>query len=202
MASSKHEGSQRAHDLEQKSREADEALDRAVTDSLQEGNDPSQGSSAARSPSVDERVAEAERQVLQARAELENFRKRMQRDSELQLKYAHMPLVRDLLEVVDNLHRAAEAAQGEAANADGLRKGVEMVLQQLAGVLDKYGCKRIRAVGTEFDPNHHEAIAQMPSEEHPSGHVAQEVAVGYRLHDRVVRPSSVIVSTGPAQPQH
>ena len=149
-------------------------------------------------PSNDERVLEAERQVLRAHAELENFRKRMQRDSDQQLKYANLPLLRDLLEVVDNINRALEAARSDADNPEALLAGVEMIREQLLGVLAKFGCKPVQAVGSEFDPNIHEAIAQMASGEHAAGAVAQEVAVGYLLHDRVIRPSSVIVSTGPA----
>ncbi len=148
--------------------------------------------------SVDARLAEAEREVLRARAELENFRKRLQRDAEQQLKYANVPLVRDLLEVIDNLNRATEAAQQDTGNAETLRNGVQMVTEQLSGVLAKYGCKPIQSIGTEFDPNIHEAIAQVPSDEFAAGVVAQELAVGYLLHDRVVRPSNVIVSSGPA----
>jgi molecular chaperone GrpE len=149
-------------------------------------------------PSDDERVQEAERKVLLVHAELENFRKRMQREADQQLKYSNLPLLRDLLDVVDNLNRAADAARTDTANTGALLSGVEMVGQQLQNILAKYGCKPVTAVGSEFDPNVHEAIAQMPSADYASGLVAQEVAVGYVLHDRVVRPSSVIVSTGPA----
>ncbi len=148
--------------------------------------------------SLESRLLESNREVLRARAELENFRKRMQRDSDQQLKYANVPLIRDLVEVVDNLSRATEAAQQDSANTSALRDGVTMVLNQLGAVLGKFGCKRIESVGFTFDPNIHEAIAQMPSDEYAVGMVAQEVAAGYMLQDRVVRPSSVIVSTGKA----
>ncbi len=147
-------------------------------------------------PTTDQRLHEAEQEALRARAELENFRKRMLRDSEQQLKYSSIGLMRDLLDVVDNLNRATEAAKEDAANTSALLEGVEMVTTQLSGVLAKHACTPIEALGNEFDPNYHEAISQMPSEEYESGIVAQEVAVGYKLHDRVVRPSSVIVSTG------
>lgn len=146
--------------------------------------------------SLGSKLQECEREVLRARAELENFRKRMQRDSDQQLKYANVPLVRDLIEVVDNLNRAMSAAEQDATHATALRDGVGMVQNQLSSILAKYGCKPIESVGKEFDPNFHEAIAQIPSQEFAAGVVAQEVAVGYMLHDRVVRPSSVIVSTG------
>lgn len=165
----------------------------AVDEALNEDWKSSEGSD------LEQRLAEAEASALRARAELENVRKRMQRDADQQLKYANVPLVRDLLEVIDNLRRANEAASLEVGSADALRDGVEMVTQQFEGVLAKYGCKPIAALGEEFDPNYHEAIAQMPSDDFAAGLVAQEVAVGYRLHDRVIRPSHVIVSTGPTQ---
>ena len=183
----------------------DQALDQALQGALdQESGDAAHAFDGSDSPEA--RLAESQREVLRARAEMENFRKRMQRDSDQQLKYANVPLVRDLIEVIDNLNRALDAAGQDPANAPqqanaststALRDGVKMVVDQLAGVMNKYGCKRIESVGHEFDPNVHEAIAQMPSQEHAAGLVMQEVAAGYRLHDRVVRPSSVIVSTGP-----
>ena len=148
---------------------------------------------------LDERLAEANREVLRAKAEMENFRKRMQRESDQLLKYSNMPLIRDLLEVMDNLNRAVQAAEDDAASNSALKAGVEMVSQQLVGVLGKYGCSKVEALGRPFDPNVHEAIAQMPSEEFESGLVMQEVAVGYVLHDRVVRPTHVIVSSGAAE---
>ncbi len=161
-----------------------------------------QETGAAEQPELtrDEKLFEAEQEVLRVRAEMENFRKRMQRDSEQQLKYSYMPIMRDLLDVVDNLNRAMESAGGEQSHATALLEGVQMVSQQLSGVLSKHGCSAIESLGQDFDPNFHEAISQMPSEEHEAGKVAQEVAVGYRLHDRVVRPSNVIVSTGSATP--
>ncbi len=140
------------------------------------------------------RVAEAE--VLRSRAEMENYRKRMQRDSDQQLKFANVPIVRDLVDVIDNLNRAIEAARTDETNTKALVDGVQMVTQQFNDALAKHGCKPIPAVGTVFDPNIHQAIAQMPSQEVPAGTVAMEVAVGYMLHDRVIRPAQVIVSTG------
>ncbi len=145
-----------------------------------------------------DKLSAAEQEVLRGRAEMENFRKRMQRDADTQLKFANVPIVRDLLDVIDNLNRAVEAARGDDTNSKALLDGVQMVSQQFADVLAKHGCKAIHAVGTDFDPNIHQAIAQVPSEEHASGKVAQEVAVGFMLHDRVIRPAQVIVSTGSA----
>lgn len=142
-------------------------------------------------------LQEAVQTALRAQADLENFRKRTRRDYEEQLKYAAVPLMRDVLEVLDNLRRAIDAAADNEAAA-GLRSGVQMVAQQLDGALAKHHCRRVPGVGEPFDPNYHEAIAQSPSDEHPRGTIAHEALPGYQLHERVVRPSQVIVSTGPA----
>jgi len=142
------------------------------------------------------RVAEAE--VLRSRAEMENYRKRMQRDADQQLKFANVPIVRDLLDVIDNLNRALESARDDESNATALIEGVQMVSHQFTDVLAKHGCKPIQAVGTDFDPNIHQAIAQMPSPEFAAGKVAQQLSLGFMLYDRVIRPAQVIVSTGAA----
>lgn len=146
---------------------------------------------------LEQQVAEFRDRELKAQAELENFRKRLLRDTEQQLKYAVVPFVRDLLEVVDNLNRATDAATA-SGSTDSLVSGVKLVQGQLATVLGKFECRPIASVGQTFNPYHHQAISQMPSEEHAAGIVMHETSVGYMLHDRVIRPSMVIVSTGPA----
>ncbi len=144
---------------------------------------------------LEQQVAQFRDRELKAQAELENFRKRVLRDTEQQLKYASIDMVRDLLDVVDNLQRAIDAAN-KGGEASGLTEGVQMVQQQLEGVLAKHHCTPIRALGQPFDPNIHQAIAQQPSREYPAGTVMMETSIGYVLHDRVIRPSMVIVSTG------
>jgi molecular chaperone GrpE len=141
-------------------------------------------------------AAEAEKRVLQAQAEAENFRKRMRRDLEDQLKFAATDLVVDLLEVRDNLKRAIDASQSGQESA-GLREGVQMVVKQMDDVLAKHGVVEIPAEGEVFDPNLHEAISQIPSETE-SGRIAHVAVSGFTLHGRVIRPSQVVVSTGPA----
>ncbi|MDA1052728.1 MAG: nucleotide exchange factor GrpE [Planctomycetota bacterium] len=148
---------------------------------------------------LQEQLDQANDRVLRAQAELENFRKRARRDMDEQRQYANLPLVSDLLPAFDNLDRAVEAAE-QNENATGLLEGVKMVAVQIQSVLQQYSCRRVAAIGDPFDPNVHEAIAQEPSEEVPAGSITREVRVGYRLHDRVLRPSQVMVSTG-APPQ-
>ena len=139
----------------------------------------------------------ADKRVLQAQAEAENFRKRMRRDMDEQLRFAAAPLVTDLLQVRDNLQRAVEAA-GNEAGAEGLRGGVEMVIKLFDDTMAKHGIKEIPAEGELFDPNHHEALSQMPSEEVAAGMVAMVAQPGFQMHERVLRPTQVLVSTGPA----
>jgi molecular chaperone GrpE len=139
---------------------------------------------------------EARDRLLRAQAELDNFRKRARRELEEERRYAALPLLGDLLPVLDNIGRAIQAAE-KNPEAGSLVEGVKMVAQQLEGVLARHHCVRIEALHQPFDPHLHQAIMQQPSADHPAGavlHVAQE---GYQVHDRVVRPSQVIVSTAP-----
>ena len=138
---------------------------------------------------------EAKERVLRSQAELENYRKRVAREMLEERRYANLPLMRDLLPVLDNMDRALEAAEN-THDAARLLEGVKMVAQQLEGVLQTYDCVKIRALNEPFDPHLHEAISQQPSDEHPANTVLAVTQVGFQLHDRVVRPSQVIVSIG------
>ncbi len=145
-------------------------------------------------------LAEAKDKTLRTFAELENFRKRSARTLQDELKYANMSLIRDMLPVMDNLLRAIEAAEkqdqaGElTAQGKALLDGVKMVVEQFNTVLGKHNCTPIEAVNQPFDPNFHQAITQMPSADVEPNTVIMETQKGYVLHDRVVRPSQVIVS--------
>ena len=148
-------------------------------------------------------LAEAKDKTLRTFAELENFRKRSARTLQDELKYANMSLIRDMLPVMDNLLRAIEAAEkqdqaGELTEqGKALLDGVKMVVEQFNTVLGKHNCTPIEAVNQPFDPNFHQAITQMPSADVAPNTVLMETQKGYVLHDRVVRPSQVIVSCEP-----
>lgn len=131
-----------------------------------------------------------------ARADLENYRKRIQREMEEDRKYAALPLLRGVLSPLDNLNRAIAAAK-QSHNVDELIAGIEMVVKQFDAALANVGATPIPAAGQPFDPNLHEAIQQVPSAQHPPLTVLQDVERGYLLNDRVVRPSKVIVSSAP-----
>jgi len=141
-------------------------------------------------------VDAANKRTLQAQAEAENFRKRMRRDYEDQLKYAAVPMVADILQVRDNLNRAIQAVEsaGGETSASGLKDGVVMVAKQLDDTLAKYGVREIPAEGEVFDPNVHEAISQISAPDVEPGRVAHVAVTGFLMHERVIRPSQVVVS--------
>jgi|GEM_PF-287168 len=143
-------------------------------------------------------LAAANEAKLRALAELENFRRRTQRQMEEERRYALFPLVRDMLPVLDNLRRAIDSAQ-KSSDAAGLLAGVQLVYKQLQDVLQRHHCVEIEALGVAFDPNLHQAVGQMPTTEHPPGTILEVAQPGFRLHDRVVRPSLVVVAAAPAE---
>jgi molecular chaperone GrpE len=126
-------------------------------------------------------------------AELENFKKRATREKDEAVRFANESLVRDLLPVIDNLERAVAHAQG-GGNGKPLVEGVEMVLKGLLDVLAKHGVAQILAVGQPFDPEKHEAMAQVESENHAPNTVIEEHHKGYLLRDRLLRPALVTVA--------
>ncbi|HLA83730.1 MAG TPA: nucleotide exchange factor GrpE [Thermoguttaceae bacterium] len=146
--------------------------------------------------SLQEELEKAKDHALRCRAEMENFKKRLSRQVEEERRYACLPILQDLLPVLDNMDRAIEAA-GKSDNGAGLIEGFGLVAKLLRDVLAKYDCLEIDALGKPFDPHCHQAISQMPSEEHLANTVILVVQPGFQLHDRVVRPSKVIVSTQP-----
>jgi molecular chaperone GrpE len=136
-------------------------------------------------------VAELKDRMLRDRAELENFKRRQARDKADALRFANEGLLRDLLPLIDNLHRAVEHARGSTETA-AIADGVEMTLRGLTDALERHGVKIVEALGRPFDPTHHEAVAQVESE-HPPNTVVGEHQRGYLLHDRLLRPALVTV---------
>ena len=144
-------------------------------------------------------------EVLRAYAEGENRRKRLERDAVEQRKYAAGPLATDIASALDNLQRALatidEAVAAENAVLKSFQEGVELTERELVKSLERHGVIRIEPKGEKFDPNQHEAMANMPSDTVPNGFVAEVFQAGYVLHERVLRPAKVVISQGPSQPQ-
>ena len=137
------------------------------------------------------KVAQLRDTVLRERADLDNQRKRMQRDLEQARRFANERLLADLLPVLDNLERGLAA---EGSDYAALRGGVELTLRELVRVTEANGLVAVGAVGDAFDPERHEAMSMADGSDHPSGHLASVMQKGYVLNDRLLRPALVLVA--------
>ena len=135
--------------------------------------------------------------ALRSQADFENYKKRAAREKEEAIKYANSALLERLVPIVDNFELGLEAARGAGENSP-VFSGMSMVLKQLMDFLTEHGLQPIDATGQKFDPNLHEAIAHEPSDEVPESVVIRQTRRGYRMRDRLLRPSSAVVSSGPA----
>ena len=185
-----------------------EAAEEALAD-VNQTSEFATGDGAAAAP--EDRVAalEAETatlkdQLLRALAESENVRRRAQRDREDAARYAAAPLIKDLIEVADNLRRALDAVPADAVEADEhlktLMTGVQMTERALQSVFERHHIRRIDPLGERLDPHAHEAMFEVPDPSQPAGTVVQVLRPGYRLHDRLLRAAQVGVAKGGPAP--
>ena len=137
----------------------------------------------------DERIAELEDRVKRQMAEFENFRKRTDKEKSQMFDMGVKNVVEKILPVIDNFERGLENVP--EGSDEAFVSGMQMIYKQMTDELDKFGVKPIEAVGQPFDPNIHNAVMQVESEEFESGTVAQELQKGYMYHDTLVRPSMV-----------
>src|SRR3954465_6760357 len=159
---------------------------------------PSQGTADANDDPTAGLQADLERfrdLALRTQADFENYKKRSAREKEDAIKYANSSLLERLIAIVDNFELGLEAARAEGEKSP-IFSGMSMVLKQLMDFLADNGLQPIDATGQKFDPNLHEAIAHEPSNEFPEGTVIRQTRRGYKLKDRLLRPSSVVVSSG------
>ncbi|WP_159964766.1 nucleotide exchange factor GrpE [Profundibacterium mesophilum] len=179
---------------------------RAGTDNGAEGGD-AQGDTAeaAGAPDAEMETLRAERDELRDRfmralADAENARKRSDRDRREAENYGGSKLSRDMLPIFDNLKRAVDSVTDEQREAAGpLIEGVELTMRELINVFSKHGINRISPqVGEKFDPQHHEAMFEAPVPDTRAGEIIQVMAEGFMLHDRLLRPAHVGVSSTPA----
>ena len=163
---------------------------------------------AAREPvpstALDRELADTKDRLLRTLAEMDNMRKRTEREVADARVYGITAFARDILGVADNMHRALHALDEELrANADSTLKalldGVELTERELLNALEKHGVKRIEPQGQKFDPNRHQAMYEIEDMSVPSGTVVQVIQAGYLLGERVLRPAMVAVSKGGAK---
>ena len=136
--------------------------------------------------------------AMRSQADFENYKKRCAREKEEAIKYANTGLLEKLVSIVDHFELGLEAARGEGEKSP-IYSGMSLVLKQLQDFLAENGLQPIEAVGQKFDPNLHEAIARELSNDVPEGAVIRQTRRGYRFKDRLLRPSTVVVSSGPAK---
>jgi len=174
-----------------------------VTEQAPQDIDPATATPAE--PSLEEQLAAARTETqknwdlyLRERADLENFRRRAQREKEDLARFANENILKELLPVIDNLERALDHARQDGGNDESLRQGVEMTLNLLVKSLDKFGVSPISAVGEPFDPARHEAMGQVESADQPANTVLHEMQKGYLLNGRLLRPALVMLAKAPA----
>lgn len=148
---------------------------------------------APAAPDLQAEVEKYRDQALRAAADLENYRKRMIREKEEAIRYANSSLLEKLLPILDNFELGLDAARGDAA-AKGIVDGFSMVHRQLGDFLVSSGLQPIDAVGQPFDPKFHEALGHETDAAQADGIVLRQLRRGYRLSERLIRPSSVIVN--------
>ena len=143
----------------------------------------------------------AKQEVLYAKAETQNVRRRMEKDIQDARNYAATGFARDILSVADNLARAIGAVPAELREDEklsGLVAGIEATQRELEKVFSQHGITRIASMGLPLDPNQHQAMMEVPSDEHEPGTIVQEMQSGYMIKDRLLRPAMVGVSKKPA----
>lgn len=157
---------------------------------------------AVRILTLEAELAALKDQSLRAMAEADNTRKRAQREMEEMSRYAVTGFARELVSVIENLQRAAASIPPEARAGSELLKtmgeGVEMTQQQLLGIFEKHGIRRIDPLGEKFDHNRHQAVVQIETGDAEPGIVVQVMQAGYSIHDRLLQPAMVGVSKAPS----
>jgi len=182
-------------ELEEALREAEAAVEARHAEREARAKEPSPAELEV--AALREENARLEDRLIRLSADFDNHRKRALREKQETLSYGHENVVKDLLPVVDNLERAIEhASASSGADFEGMLQGVELVRRELLAVLVKHGVGAIEAEGEAFDPNVHEALAQVEDPKVPAGRVARVLQRGYRLRDRLLRPARVLVSKG------
>lgn len=174
-----------------------------MSDEHEPAPEPGASDDAARlRQALEEKTREAEAnydRYLRAVAELDNAKKRAQREREEYVRFANESLLRELLPALDNMDRAVRAGR-DAREAPGLLAGVELIRREILRILEKFGLTTFTAVGQSFDPERHEAVMRVETTEHPEMTVLEETLPGYLLNGRVLRPAMVTVAVTPREP--
>jgi molecular chaperone GrpE len=143
------------------------------------------------------RAGAAKDAQLRAIADLENTRRRLERDASNNLKYAAEKLLNELLAVADSLELGLKASETAEASVQAMAEGMQLTYRQLMSVLEKNGVRPIDPTGQPFNPDFHQAMTMVPSTDVPANHVLSVMQKGYSLHERLLRPAMVVVARAP-----
>jgi molecular chaperone GrpE len=175
------EAEETAHleDVVPEAAESDDGSDEPIADQLQKAQ---------------ETIKDYWDQMMRLRAEIENNRKRAERDLENAHKYALKNFVEDLLPIIDSMEMGQVAASADNATLESIREGAEMTTSMFIQVMQKNGLEEIEPLGEKFDPERHQAISMIDSEDTESGNVVEVMQKGFLLNDRLIRPAMVVVA--------
>ena len=183
-------------DVEPELEEAPEAVDSVEEDVAADGSEEADGNEAE--GDAEDEAANLKGQLMRLRADFDNFRKRTTRERGEVAQRANENIIFEMLTVIDHMDLAIQSAAG-SEEADPYVQGFQMVSTQLFSTLEKFGLSRVAVDGAEFDPNIHEAISQIPSDEVNEGVIVDCTRAGYLLGDKLLRAAQVVVSSGPAE---
>ncbi len=189
---------EKAREDMRKNNQQPEQQEKDMKQGTQPGDEVSKEGLAERLEATEAELKACQEKVLRLAAELENFKKRIEREKAEHMKFALEAFAKELLPFLDNLERAVSSAK-ETKDIDSLIEGLELTLSGYLKTLERFGLKTFAAVGQRFDPSYHEALTVEESQDVEENTVVKELLKGYTLHDRVLRPALVVVSKKPSK---
>jgi molecular chaperone GrpE len=182
-------------DIKEKKSEADEDTSRPDgTDNVETDTEKSIQDLEDKIESLEQSAKDSYDKFLRISAEFENYKKRSVREMEDFRKYANETLLKEFLSIVDNLERAVQSASTENHSNNPIVQGVDLTLQEIFKIFERFGVSAIESMGKPFDPAFHQAVQQEETEEQPDNVVLRELQKGYMIRERLLRPAMVVVS--------
>jgi molecular chaperone GrpE len=166
-----------------------------ISDEMNSDSEKTQADGASEESGRSE-IEEQRKQNLYLRADFENFRKQSIKERAELLKYGSEPLIREFLNIYDNLERAT-SIEVTSENLDSYKNGVSLIVTQFKKALERFGVEEVESLHQPFDPNMHEALTSEEVPELPSGSVTKVFKKGFKLHGKIIRPAQVVVNTAP-----
>ncbi len=196
MGKQKDKKKERTEDKDNKKMSSEETTDQQNNESQEEPREKHQAEQPAKS--LERQLQELNDKYMRTKAELENYRKRMQRDAAEIREYAKASTIEEFLSVFDHFQMALDHVD-QTPDFETLKQGMKMILGEFHKTFDALGVEQVNAKGQKFNPAEHDAVAQEPSDTVPREQVIRQWKCGYRLGNRLLRPAAVVVSSGLCQ---